>query len=46
MATYTVSYFPGKGNAEIIRLVLVIAEQTFEDERLTRDEWAKVKEGK
>jgi hypothetical protein len=24
----------------------VIAEQTFEDERLTRDEWAKVKEGK
>jgi hypothetical protein len=46
MATYKVSYFPSKGNAEILRLVLVIAEKEFEDERLTKDEWAKVKDGK
>ena len=45
MAEYKVSYFPGKGNGEIMRLVLVIAEQKFEDERLTLDEWMKVKSG-
>ncbi|XP_045164718.1 probable glutathione S-transferase 8 [Mercenaria mercenaria] len=43
MATYKVSYFPGKGNAEIIRLALIASGQTFEDERLTREEWIKVK---
>ncbi|XP_053391547.1 glutathione S-transferase class-mu 28 kDa isozyme-like [Mercenaria mercenaria] len=42
--TYKVSYFPAKGGAEIIRLVLVAGGKEFEDERLTRDEWLKVKQ--
>ncbi|XP_045176483.2 glutathione S-transferase 1-like [Mercenaria mercenaria] len=44
MATYKVSYFQGKGTGEIIRLVLVAAGEKFEDERLSRDDWLKVKQ--
>nr|AFI24616.1 glutathione S-transferase [Cyclina sinensis] len=44
MATYKVSYFPWTGNGEIIRLALVAAGKQFEDERLSWDEWVKIKQ--
>nr|AEW46326.1 sigma glutathione S-transferase 2 [Ruditapes philippinarum] len=42
-ATYKVTYFPGKGGGEILRLVLSAKGLKFEDVRLPREEWMKVK---
>jgi glutathione S-transferase len=41
--TYKLTYFNGKGPAEIIRLILVAADVPFEDNRLSFEEFAKVK---
>lgn len=46
MATYKVSYFLGKGNAEIIRLAFVAAEKEFVDERLNKEQWLELKPSK
>jgi glutathione S-transferase len=43
MAGYKLTYFNGRGRAEIIRLVLTAADVPFEDKRLTIEEFAKLK---
>ncbi|XP_063446759.1 glutathione S-transferase 3-like [Mytilus trossulus] len=43
MSTYKVTYFNGRGRGELTRLLLVAAGQEFEDERVTREEWQKLK---
>ncbi|KAG1679750.1 Glutathione S-transferase 1 [Nymphon striatum] len=43
MPKYTITYFDAKGRAEICRLILAYKEVDFEDVRLTREEWPKVK---
>ena len=42
---YKVTYFPGKGGGEILRLVLSAAGKQFEDVRLNRDAWGQFKSG-
>jgi len=44
MSTYKVHYFEGRGRAELIRLLLVAAEQKFDDIRITKEKWPEVKE--
>ncbi|XP_052780012.1 glutathione S-transferase 3-like [Mya arenaria] len=44
MESYRLTYFNKRGGGEIIRLVFVVTSQTFEDERLTSEEWLKRKE--
>jgi len=39
-----VFYFDARGRAEIIRLVLTLAGQDFDDVRFSREEWPKYKE--
>lgn len=46
MAAYKVTYFDARGNGEIIRLTLKAAGQTFEDERIQRENWAELKPSK
>jgi len=41
----TLFYFPGRGAAEVSRLLLAQAGLAYEDVRLTREEWAKKKPG-
>jgi len=41
--SYKLTYFNGRGRAEIIRLILTQADVPFEDNRLSREEFAKVK---
>ncbi|CAC5415518.1 HPGDS [Mytilus coruscus] len=43
MSTYKVTYFNGRGRGELTRLLFVAAGQKFEDERVTREEWQKLK---
>lgn len=43
MSSFKVTYFNGRGRAELIRLLLVAGGQEFEDERLTREEWVNIK---
>ena len=42
--TYKLTYFNGRGRAEIIRLVLTAADVPFEDYRIDHADFAKVKE--
>lgn len=46
MASYKVTYFDGRGGGEIIRLTLSAAGQTFEDERIQRENWPALKPSK
>lgn len=39
MSTYKLYYFNTRGRAEIARLILAAAGQTFEDVRYSKDEW-------
>ncbi|RCN48918.1 glutathione S-transferase protein [Ancylostoma caninum] len=39
MVQYKVTYFDGRGSAEIIRQIFVLADQEFEDVRLSQEEW-------
>jgi len=41
--SYKVHYFNAKGRGEIIRLILVAADQKFEDIRIDMDKWPEVK---
>ncbi|XGW08993.1 hypothetical protein V3C99_011365 [Haemonchus contortus] len=43
MVHYKLTYFNGRGAAEIIRQVFVLAGQDYEDIRLTHEEWPKHK---
>jgi len=45
MSSIKVTYFNGRGRGELTRLLLVAAGQEFEDERLTREQWPKIKPG-
>ncbi|KAK6045647.1 glutathione S-transferase protein [Cooperia oncophora] len=46
MVQYKVTYFTGRGLAEAIRQLLVVAGKDFEDVRLTFEDWPKHKDGK
>ena len=43
MTTYKLVYFNARGGAEVIRLIFAQAGVTYEDKRVDRDEWAKLK---
>ncbi|KIH50854.1 glutathione S-transferase protein [Ancylostoma duodenale] len=43
MVHYKLTYFNGRGTAEIIRQVFVLAGQEYEDVRLSFEEWPKHK---
>lgn len=43
MPNYKVYYFPGRGGGEILRQVLVVAKQDFEDIRIGQEEWPQKK---
>ncbi|RCN48923.1 glutathione S-transferase protein [Ancylostoma caninum] len=43
MVHYKLTYFDGRGAAEIIRQVFVLAGQDYEDVRLSHEEWPKHK---
>lgn len=46
MAAYKVTYFDARANGETIRLILKVAGQTFEDERIPKEKWAELKPSK
>nr|AAG44695.1 glutathione S-transferase Ia [Onchocerca volvulus] len=43
MEKYTLTYFNGRGRAEVIRLLFALANVSYEDNRITRDEWKYLK---
>ncbi|CCD69254.1 putative glutathione S-transferase 8 [Caenorhabditis elegans] len=43
MVHYKLSYFPIRGAGEVIRQIFVYAGQSFEDHRISIEEWAAVK---
>jgi glutathione S-transferase len=45
MPSYKLSYFNARGRAEMIRLVFAAAGVEYEDCRLTKEEFGKLKEG-
>ncbi|EGT40878.1 hypothetical protein CAEBREN_08009 [Caenorhabditis brenneri] len=44
MVSYKLVYFQSRGNGEIARQVLKYAGQEFVDERITKEEWATIKD--
>ncbi|KHJ78385.1 glutathione S-transferase protein [Oesophagostomum dentatum] len=44
MVQYKLSYFDGRGTAEIIRQIFALAGQEYEDVRYAHDEWPKHKD--
>ena len=45
MPKYTLTYFDGKGRAELVRLVFAQAGVEYTDKRVTGEEWGAMKEG-
>lgn len=45
MASYKLTYFEGRGRAEFIRLIFAHAGVRYEDERVSFEEWPKMKPG-
>ena len=43
---YKLTYFKGRGRAETARMLFTIAGQEFEDVRLEKEEWLKLKPSK
>lgn len=46
MSQYKLTYFDGRGKAEIIRLIFAAAGVDFEDHRISKEEFAKLKPSK
>ena len=46
MPSYKLIYFKGRGRGETIRMLFTLAGQEFEDVRLEREAWLKIKPGK
>ena len=46
MSMYKVTYFPGTGRAELMRLLLSYSGTKFEDCRVTSQQWAAMKSSK
>jgi len=44
MSQVKVTYFNGRGRAEVTRMILTIGKVDFEDKRVNQEEWAKLKE--
>ena len=45
MPKYKLIYFNGRGRAELTRLVFAQAGVEYEDCRITKEEWSKIKPG-
>ena len=45
MPSYKLTYYDMRGRAELIRMLLTLADQKFEDKRITREQWATMKRG-
>ncbi|CAJ0598692.1 unnamed protein product [Cylicocyclus nassatus] len=43
MVSYKLTYFDGRGTAEVIRQIFALAGEKYEDVRISRDEWQKLK---
>lgn len=43
MVAYKLTYFNGRGAGEVIRQILHVAGQEFEDKRITQEEWPALK---
>lgn len=46
MTTYKLTYFNFRGAAETTRHLFAVAEQEYEDIRIEKHQWAKLKPGK
>ena len=46
MATYKLTYFNDRGNAEVARLIFAKAQVKYEDVRMTSEQFKEIKEGK
>ena len=46
MPSYKLTYFPGRGRAEPIRMCFAAADVKFEDVRIAGEEWAAFKPSK
>lgn len=44
--SYKLIYFPIRGRAEHLRLMFVYAKVAYEDVKITKDEWEKIKPSK
>lgn len=45
MPSYKLTYFNGKGRAELSRMVFAAAEKKFEDKRIGQADWPALKPG-
>jgi glutathione S-transferase len=43
MSTYKLTYFNGRGRAEVSRLIFAAAGQKYEDDRISGEQWAALK---
>lgn len=46
MVSYKLIYFQSRGNGEIARQVFAFAGQEFIDERISKEQWAEIKNSK
>ena len=45
MVSYKLVYFDARGRAELSRLIMAESGVTFEDKRVSVEEWPKIKQG-
>ena len=45
MPSYKLTYFNGRGKAEVSRMVFALADQAYTDERIQQEDWPKRKPG-
>lgn len=45
MPSYKLTYYNGRGLGELVRLTFVAAGVTYEDKRVNKTEWEKLKDG-